>query len=98
MGKTSSQYQDAELGGANGGVNIASPLTDGAYDFIVVEAGVTLTVFEDTAAVSRMTPKNLAGVVFTNDRILNSGTGLKIKKLTFSGGLIWGYTFGSSQL
>jgi len=96
--KTSSQYSDAMLGGSNGGVNIASPLTDGAYDFIIVESGVTITVFEDSAAVSRMTPKNLADVAFTSERILNSGTGKKIKKLTFSGGLIWGYTFGSSQL
>jgi len=98
MGKTTSQYQDAMLGGANGGVNIASPLTDGAYDFIIVESGVTLIVLEDSAAVDLLTAKNLATVAFTADRMLNSGTGLKIKKCTFSGGLIWGYTFGSSQL
>ena len=37
------------FGGKNGGKNIASPLTDGAYDFIIVESGVTITVFEDSA-------------------------------------------------
>ena len=76
----------------NGGKNIASPLTDGAYDFIIVESGVTITVFEDPAATDLLTAKNLSGVVFASERLLNSGTGKKIKKLTFSGGLIWGYT------
>ena len=96
--KTSNQYYDAMLGGKNGGVNIASPCVAGAYDFIIVEKGVTITVFEDSAAANLLTVKNLGGVAFASERILNSGTGLNIKNLTFSGGLIWGYTFGNSQL
>ena len=80
------------FGGKNGGKNIASPLTDGAYDFIIVESGVTITVFEDSAATNLLTAKNLSGVAFTSERLLSSGTGKTIKKLTFSGGLIWGYT------
>ena len=80
------------FGGKNGGKNIASPLTDGAYDFIIVEPGVTITVFEDSAATNLLTAKNLSGVPFASERLLSSGTGKTIKKLTFSGGLIWGYT------
>ena len=58
------------FGGKNGGKNIASPLTDGAYDFIIVESGVTITVFEDSAATNLLTAKNLSGVAFTADRLL----------------------------
>ena len=47
---------------------------------------------EDSAATDLLTAKNLSGVVFASERLLSSGTGKKIKKLTFSGGLIWGYT------
>ena len=65
-----------------------SPLTDGAYDFIIVEPGVTITVFEDSAATNLLTAKNLSGVPFASERLLSSGTGKTIKKLTFSGGLI----------
>jgi hypothetical protein len=86
------------FGGKNGGVNIASPLTTGAYDFIIVEDGVTFTVMEDNAAVDLLTAKNLSGVAFVNERILSAGTGKTIKKLTFSGGLVWGYTLESSTI
>jgi hypothetical protein len=98
MAKTHSQFFDAMLGGGNGGVNIASPCADGAYDFIMVESGVTLTVLEDSAGTDLLTAKNLAAVAFTSSIILNAGTGLKIKKLTFSGGLVWGYTFSGKQI
>ena len=96
---TNIQFLHAMFGGGNGGVNIASPLTAGTYDYIIAESGVTFTVMEDNAAVNLLTSKNLSSVTFTNDRILSAGTGKTIKKLTFSGGLVWGYTLaGQSEL
>lgn len=86
------------FGGKNGGVNIASPLVDGTYDFIIAESGVTFTVMEDNAAVNLLTAKNLTGVALTADRVLSAGTGKTIKKLTFSGGLVWGYTLERSTI
>lgn len=96
--KTLNQYAHAMLGGGNGGVNVASGVDSAAYAFIIVEAGVTLTVFEDNDGTNLLTGKNLTGVEFTNDRILAASEGHTIKKLTFSGGLVWGYTFGTSNV
>jgi hypothetical protein len=92
------QVLQAMLGGANGGVNIASPLTTGAYDYIIAETGVTFTVMEDNAAVNLLTAKNLTGVALTETRILGAGTGKTVKKLTFSGGFVWGYTIESGTV
>ena len=92
------QVLQAMLGGANGGVNIASPLTTGTYDYIIAETGVTFTVMEDNAAVDLLTAKNLSGVALTETRILGAGSGKKVKKLTFSGGLVWGYTIASGTV
>jgi hypothetical protein len=50
-----SQFLHGMLGGKNGGVNIASGVTTGDYDFIIVESGVTFTVLADNTA----TPVNL---------------------------------------
>jgi hypothetical protein len=86
------------FGGKDGGINISSPLTTGTYDFIIAESGVTFTVMEDNAAVDLLTAKNLSGVALTNERILSAGTGKTIKKLTFSGGLVWGYTLENSTI
>jgi hypothetical protein len=189
-------YLHGMFGGKDGGINIASPLTDGAYDFIIVESGVTFTVMADAAvarvdkiilrgtsgtatvlcdavsatityatsltataaafvlanaaaylaagtvltssgevliftanvagtdftgsttitnvtgtlsggastatanhtAVNLLTTKGLSAVVFTAERILSAGTGRKIKTLTFSGGLVWGYTLETSTI
>jgi hypothetical protein len=85
------------LGGKNGGVNVVSTVANAAYDYIIVESGVTLSVFEDSAGGNLLTGKNLTGVAFTADRILSAGTGLTIKKLTFAGGLVWGYTLEKSK-
>lgn len=96
---TNIQFLHAMFGGANGGVNISSPLTTGAYDFIIAESGVTFTVMEDDSATDLLTAKNLSAVALTSERILSAGTGHTVKKLTFSGGLVWGYTFaGLSDL
>jgi len=91
-------FLQAMFGGKNGGVNIASPLTTGAYDYIIAESGVTFTVMEDNAATNLLTAKNLTGVALTADRILSAGTGKTVKKLTFSGGLVWGYTLETSTI
>jgi hypothetical protein len=93
-------FLQAFIGGKNGGVNIASPCTTGAYDYIVVESGVTFTVLADNTAtpVNLLTGKNLTGVAFTSNTILSAGTGKKVKTLTFSGGLVWGYTLETSTI
>jgi hypothetical protein len=86
------------FGGKNGGVNISSPLVDGVYDFIIVEQGVTFTVMEDDEANNLLTTKNLSAVEFASERLLSAGTGNTIKKLTFTGGLVWGYTLETSTI
>ena len=95
---TNIKFLHGMFGGKDGGINIASPLTTGTYDFIIAESGVTFTVMEDNAAVDLLTAKNLSGVALTNERILSAGTGKTIKKLTFSGGLVWGYTLENSTI
>jgi hypothetical protein len=79
-------------GGSNGGVRISSPCTTGAYDIIVVEKDVILTVLEDELATDVLAAKNLSGFTFTAVTILSAGIGHTVKKLTFSGGSIFGYT------
>jgi hypothetical protein len=59
--------------------------------------GVELKVANHTA-VNLLAAKNLGSVAFTADRILSAGTGYKVKTLTFSGGLVWGYTLETSTL
>jgi hypothetical protein len=49
-------------------------------------------------AVNLLTGKNLGSVAFTFERILSAGTNYKIKTLTFSGGLVWGYTLETSTI
>jgi hypothetical protein len=87
-------YTDLDLmtGGTNGGVRLSSPVTTGVYDLIIVEAGVTFTVLENDAATDLLTAKNLGSFAFTAERILSAGLGHTIKKLTYSGGSVWGYT------
>ncbi len=189
-------YLHGMFGGKDGGICITSPLTDGAYDFIIVESGVTFTVMADAAvarvdkiilrgssgtatvlcdavsktltfatsltataaafvlanaaaylaagtvltssgevliftanvagtdftgstsitnatgtlgggsatttanhtAVNLLTGKGLTGVAFTSEKILSAGTGNKVKTLTFSGGLVWGYTLETTKI
>jgi hypothetical protein len=50
------------------------------------------------AAVNLLTTKNLGSVAFASERILSAGTGNKIKTLTFSGGLVWGYTLETGTI
>ena len=86
------QILNLMIGGSNGGVRISSPLTTGTYDYIIVEAGVIFTVFEDEAATNVLTAKNLGSYTFTFVTILSAGIGHTIKKLTFTGGSVFGYT------
>jgi hypothetical protein len=90
------KFSQAMFGGANGGVNIASGTTTGVYDFIIVESGVTFTVLTDNLNANLVTGKNLTAVAFASERILSAGTGKTIKALTFTGGLVWGYTLETS--
>jgi len=60
-----------------------------------IEGSVELKT-SNHAAVNLLTGKNLTGVALTAERILSAGTGYKIKTLTFSGGLVWGYTLETS--
>lgn len=95
---TTDQILHSMIGGKNGGVNIASGVTNAAYDYIIAESGVTFTVMENEAAADLLTAKNLTGVALASERILGAGEGHTFKKLTFTGGLVWGYTFPSSTI
>ena len=79
------------VGGTQGGVLLATGLTGGDYNMIIVEAGTTLSVLENEAATNLLTAKNLASFAFTAERILSAGLGHTIKKVSYSGGAVWGY-------
>ena len=98
MSYTNTQLLHAALGGGNGGINIASGVDTAAYDYIIVESGVTLTVLKDDDDNNLLTSKNISGVAFTAERLLGAGEGHTFKKLTFTGGLVWGYTFPTKQI
>jgi hypothetical protein len=91
-------FLQAMFGGKNGGVNIASGTDDATYNYIIAESGVTFTVLTDDEDTDLLTAKNLSAVALTAERILSAGTGHTIKALTFSGGLVWGYTFETSTI
>ena len=86
------ELMDLMLGGADGGVRLTTGLTNGAYSLIIVEAGVTLSVLENEAATNLLTAKNLGSFAFTAERIISAGRGHTIKKVSFTGGSVWGYT------
>ncbi len=60
--------------------------------------GVVLTTTANHTAVNLLTGKNLTAVALTAERILSAGTGYQIKTLTFSGGLVWGYTLETTTI
>jgi hypothetical protein len=91
-------YLQSYIGGKNGGINITSGVATATYNYIIVESGVTFTVLEDNLANDLLTDKNLIGLAFVSERLLSAGTGKTIKKLTFTGGLVWGYTIETSIL
>ena len=95
---TTDQILHSMIGGGSGGVKVASGVNNAAYLYIIVEAGVTFTVLEDNAAVDQMTAKGITEFAFTAERILGAGEGKTFKKLTFSGGNVWGYTAPSSSI
>ena len=82
---------DLMVGGSQGGILLATGLTTGAYNMIIVEAGTTLSVLEDEAATNLLTAKNLTSFAFTAERVLSAGLGHTIKKVSFTGGAVWGY-------
>jgi hypothetical protein len=82
---------DFMVGGKEGGVLLTTGLTGGTYVGIVVEAGTTLSVLEDELATNLLTAKNLGSFAFTAERLLTAGLGHTIKKVSFSGGAVWGY-------
>ena len=87
-------YTDLGLmtGGSDGGVRLSTGLVTGAYNMIIVEAGVTLSVLKDEADTNLLTAKNLGSFAFTAERVLTAGEGHTIKKVSFTGGEVWGYT------
>lgn len=97
--RTANQYLNGMLGGGNGGVYVASPLTTGVFDFIIVTDGVTFTVMEDDAATDLLAAKALATIALSgSDKILSAGSDHTIKKLTYSGGQVYGYTFDDTSV
>ena len=86
------EYFNLMTGGSDGGVLLVSPETTGAYDIIIIEKSAILTVLEDDAATDLLAAKNLGGFTFTSERLLSAGEGHTIKKVTFTGAAIWGYT------
>jgi hypothetical protein len=98
MAKTESQYQDAMLGGSDGGKYYATGTTNAAVDFIDVSDGTLFTVLTDDLDANLLTGKNLTGITFVGARILNAGVGRKFKAISYSAGQVFGYKYGSSQL
>jgi hypothetical protein len=86
------QIMGLEVGGADGGVRLSTGVTTGTYTLIIVETGVTLSVLENEAGTNLLTAKNLGSFAFTAERILTAGIGHTIKKISFTGGEVWGYT------
>jgi hypothetical protein len=82
---------DLMVGGTQGGVLLTTGLTGGDYNAIIVEAGTTLSVLENEAATNLLTAKNLGSFAFTAERFLTAGLGHTIKKISFTGGAVWGY-------
>lgn len=85
------ELMDLMVGGSDGGVRLTTGLTSGAYSLIIVEVGVTLSTLEDESATNLLTAKNLGSFAFTAERILSAGRGHTIKKVSFTGGEVWGY-------
>ena len=82
---------DLMVGGSQGGILLATGLTTGAYNMIIVEAGTTLSVLENEAGTDLLAAKNLGSFAFTAERVLSAGLGHTIKKVSFTGGAVWGY-------
>lgn len=95
---TATELLQAMLGGKNGGVLVTSGVTTAAYDFMIVDAGVTFTVLTNELNTDLVAAKNISGHAFTNNMFIGAGVGHTFKAITFSGGDVWGYTLGGLQI
>ena len=82
---------------ADGTIHITA-ITMEEYDYIIAEAGVVFTELKDEAGTDLLVLKDLAGITMGGDRLFTAGTDHKIRNMTYSGGNVFGYNFGSSQL
>ena len=86
------EYLDLMIGGKDGGVRLSTGVTDGVYDLLIVEAGVTFSVLGNEGGTNLLTSKNLGSYEFTSERILSAGRGHTFKTISFTGGDVWAYT------
>ena len=81
---------------SNGTIHVTAIMME-SFDVILVGTGVTFTVLEDTDGTDLLASKAFAGIAMTDQVMLQSGTGKKIRNMTYSGGNVFGYNFDSSQ-
>lgn len=78
-------------GSLTGGTIHITAIVMDEYDFIIVESGVIFTELKDANGTDLLALKNLSGVTFASQVILNSGTDYKIRNMTYSGGNVFGF-------
>ena len=82
---------------ADGTIHVTAIIME-EFDYIIAEAGVIFTELKDEAGTDLLAAKELAGVTMGGDRLFTAGVGHKVRNMTYTGGNVFGYNFGSSQL
>jgi len=79
-------------GGTGGQVHITSIIME-EFDFIVAGIGVIFTELKDANGIDLLSLKNMGSVTLKEPLTLRSGTGAKIRNMTYSGGNVFGYNY-----
>jgi len=85
-------------GGAGGQVHVTA-ITMAEYDFIIASAGVAFTELKDSVGMDLLAAKALTGITIAgNDKIFASGTGKKIRNMTYTGGNVFGFNYDDTSV